>query len=165
MTRARAAAAGLSAGCPSCVRFRPSAVARFAKKCRRCLAPLSPKRHRNRRCPRITCRRFARFASDSAHGGVRARAFSKIFFTADSALSGYLGEAVAVLRARCSAVCRDVAMQLMMSQNPLWNRGFKHFEKLCTMLRARCAGERLRLRAVDRARTTGSVQRGAYTLR
>jgi hypothetical protein len=53
----------------------------------------------------------------------------------------------------------------MMSQKPLWNRGFEHLGKYCVMLRAQRAGKRARLRAADRVRTTGSVERVAYTLR
>jgi hypothetical protein len=52
-----------------------------------------------------------------------------------------------------------------MSQNPLWNRGFMHFEKSRAIARARCGAKRARLGDVDGTRTTASVRAVAYTLR
>jgi hypothetical protein len=98
----------------------------LAKKYRRRAAP-SPKRHRKRGLPRITCRRFARFASNPVKVGARARTFPKIFFTGDCALSTHLGAAAKTLPAHAAAAASDAAMKLMTLQNPLWNRGFAHF--------------------------------------
>ena len=36
-------------------------------------------------------------------------------------------EAIAVLLGRRAEDWRDVGVQLMMRQKPLWNRGFEHF--------------------------------------
>jgi hypothetical protein len=48
---------------------------------------------------------------------------------------------------------------------PLMESRFRAFGKNCALLRTRRSGKRARLRAADRARTTGSVERAAYTLR
>jgi hypothetical protein len=140
-------------------------VAEPAKKCRRSLATLSPKRHRGDAGGESLAAdsrdsRRIRSTEVLAHGH-----FPKKFFTGDSARSEHLGEASAMQLARCPAACSAVAKQMPTLQNPLWNRGFEHFQEIRTRSLARCGGRRERLRAVDRARTTGSVLGVAYTLR
>jgi hypothetical protein len=147
---------------PSRCRFRPPAASDFAKKCRRRLSALSPKRHCKRGCPRITCRRFARFASNPGHGDARAPTFSKIFFTGDCAPSERPGTAGSVPPARCSAAGRDAAMPLMTPQKPLWNRCFKHFENIARYC-ARDAPNNARDFAPPIARAQQVVWKGSRT--
>jgi hypothetical protein len=85
------------------------------------------------------------------------RLFPKFFLTGDSVRFERLGAAPETRFAHCSTVCCGRFVQMRMSQNPLWNRGFMHFEKYRAMARACCGAKRARLRDVDRARTTASV--------
>jgi len=143
-------------------RFRPSAASDLAKKCRCRLSALSPKRHRKRGCRRITCRRFARFASNPGNGDARAPTFSKIFFTGDCAPSERSGTAGSVPPARCSAAGRNAAMPLMTPQKPLWNRGFEHFENIARYC-ARDAPNNARDFAPPIARAQQVVSKGSCT--
>jgi hypothetical protein len=91
--------------------------------------------------------------------------FPKFFFIDDSGRLERLRAVSATRRARCATVCCGLLVQMRMSQNPLWNRGFMHFEKYRAIARACCGARRARLRDAGGARTTASVRAVAYTLR
>ena len=57
---------------------------------------IASERSRERLDERITCSRFARFASNSVGGGPPTRSVAKFFFTGDSALSAPLDQAIAM---------------------------------------------------------------------
>jgi hypothetical protein len=90
--------------------------------------------------------------------------FPKKFFTGDSAPSGRLSRAIAVQRTPSRMPALDLFNQQMEAQKSLWNRCFKHFEKIARRSAGKSKKNRAHAKAPLASRTTGSVGTAAYTL-